>query len=637
MSTSSVRRLKERGGGGGTKITAVAAISSTAATKHPKFLNPQSEKSTLSNDIGGREGFKRPTGKENPRPTSRGRAATTTETSQKPVLKAMPRIDKSSAANGGSNYNGFGSRGDSRAEPRARWSTSSASVQRGRSSSPSEFNRGSSNPRASRISSQDQKRPNPKVSEKCEIGKLDWKNSKKSGEICEKKEVNLMRNSTVSKLGDFIERPNLKGNLKVGAFVGNVVELGEKDLKLMDKSGSSSGISKEGILSELRVKDLKIEKELGIGESRRERDISEFSVKDSLSASRLNSSAGMLKEKDGDLSVKETKMANKSEILREKYGNGDGKCGLRTNVKYPSKLHEKLAFLEGKVKRIASDIKRTKDMLDMNNPDSSKVILSDIQEKISGIEKAMSHVSNYEDTKNSLEKDNGMLKQLENRQESQVAEEKSSVKGLNADELEARLFPHHKLLRDRTSLKSSSGSSHNHEIEVKTDGQSKVEEESDVPIDENPIAVEFLASLSKEQSGETIRNVAAVSEISEVQEMDGAVTSATENSVLNFFNGKGIDLTLMTDERLEEFDNQENMPAMVIEEESEDSYLFQLNEIGHRTTTGGWFVSEGESVLLAHDDGSCSFYDVANCEVCDITYGQYRALLCIILMPCFVV
>ncbi|KAJ0949162.1 putative transcription factor WD40-like family [Helianthus annuus] len=32
-------------------------------------------------------------------------------------------------------------------------------------------------------------------------------------------------------------------------------------------------------------------------------------------------------------------------------------------------------------------------------------------------------------------------------------------------------------------------------------------------------------------------------------------------------------------------------------------------------STGGWFVSEGESVLLAHDDGSCTFYDVVNSEV----------------------
>ncbi|KAL2330290.1 hypothetical protein Fmac_017871 [Flemingia macrophylla] len=49
-----------------------------------------------------------------------------------------------------------------------------------------------------------------------------------------------------------------------------------------------------------------------------------------------------------------------------------------SNRKYPSKLHEKLAFLKGKVKRITSDIKKTEEMLDLNNPDASKLILFDI-------------------------------------------------------------------------------------------------------------------------------------------------------------------------------------------------------------------------------------------------------------------
>nr|GFD14260.1 hypothetical protein [Tanacetum cinerariifolium] len=47
----------------------------------------------------------------------------------------------------------------------------------------------------------------------------------------------------------------------------------------------------------------------------------------------------------------------------------------------------------------------------------------------------------------------------------------------------------------------------------------------------------------------------------------------------------------------------------------DDSGNDQLNEIGNKTCTGGWFLSEGESALLAHDDGSCSFYDVVNSEV----------------------
>lgn len=601
---SSVRRIKERGGGGGTKIAAAAAapaISSGSAAsvgKHPKSITPQSEKSVFSNGIGGgREGPKKSAGKENIRATSRGRASITpTAPSQKPVMKAMPRIDKASAASG------FGNRADSR--PRRSTSSSLVSAQRGRSPSPSEFGRVSSNPRASRVSSLDQKRGSIKVSEKSEISKS-VKNSSKSSEVCVKKEGTLVSNSTELKLGDSHE--------KLRALLGDGIVLDGIDSKFIEKSDNSLGIFKEGDLSVLRLKDIKMENKLSYAGIGKERDGSERSIKESLTACKLNSSSGMLKEKDGDCSLKDTKMANKSEILKDKCGNDDGKGSLRSNVKNPSKLHEKLAFLEGKVKRIASDIKRTKDMLDMNNPDSSKVILSDIQEKISGIEKAMGHVSNCGDAKNSLtlngeNNDGGIHKRLANRQESTVAGVvKSSVKGLKADELEARLFPHHKLLRDRTFLKSSS---------------TEIAEEPDVPVDENPIALEFLASLSKEQSGVTIRNAPIVSEMCEVQEMDDTVSSAPSYSVSNFLSEKGSDQALMADEKLEEFDNQENQSEMVIEEESEDNCLYRLNEIGRKTTTGGWFVSEGESVLLAHDDGSCSFYDITNSEVCYITYFQ---------------
>lgn len=320
---SSVRRIKERGGGGGTKITAAAAISSSSAAavgKHPKSITPQSEKSSFSNGIGGgREGPRKPAGKENIRATSRGRAAMTTVPSQKPVMKAMPRIDKASAANGGCNLNGFGSRADSR----ARWSTSSslASAQRGRSPSPSEFSRGSSNPRASRVSSLDQKRGSTKVSGKCEIGKL-VKNSSKSGEVCVRKEGALVSDSTELMLGNSLEKLSLKGKLEIGALLGDGIVLGGKDSNLMEKSDSSLGNFKEGDFSGLR-KDIKMENKLVYAGTGKYRDASVCVVKESLTACKLNSSSGMLKEKDGDCSLKVTKMVIKSEVLKDKCGNED--------------------------------------------------------------------------------------------------------------------------------------------------------------------------------------------------------------------------------------------------------------------------------------------------------------------------
>uniref|UniRef100_A0A0V0IRF1 Putative ovule protein n=1 Tax=Solanum chacoense TaxID=4108 RepID=A0A0V0IRF1_SOLCH len=135
------------------------------------------------------------------------------------------------------------------------------------------------------------------------------------------------------------------------------------------------------------------------------------------------------------------------------------------------------------------------------------------------------------------------------------------------------------------------------------------------PIDENPIAVEFLASLSKEQSKVTTRCEDACLQISNVQDVDDAVSSQNQISSSKLFKGKEIvDHLLASDERLESFDAQENKQEMLMEEETEDSSICELNEIGRKTSTGGWFVSEGESVLLTHDDSSCSFYDIVHCE-----------------------
>jgi hypothetical protein len=47
------------------------------------------------------------------------------------------------------------------------------------------------------------------------------------------------------------------------------------------------------------------------------------------------------------------------------------------------------------------------------------------------------------------------------------------------------------------------------------------------------------------------------------------------------------------------------------DEEPEES----LHSIGDKTAIAGWFVKEGEGIAFAHDDGSCSYYDVPNMEV----------------------
>ncbi|KAI7748029.1 hypothetical protein M8C21_028533, partial [Ambrosia artemisiifolia] len=290
--------------------------------------------------------------------------------------------------------------------------------------------------------------------------------------------------------------------------------------------------------------------------------------------------------------------------LKEKGGSEDV-TSVRSSVKYPSKLHGKLAFLEEKVKRIASDIKRTKEMLDLNNPDASKVMLSDIQETVAGIEKAMGDVVNG--GSGEKEKKGESLQIMEAKENSPIKESsdrKSSAKGLNTDELEARFFPHHKLLRDRSTLKAPSGS----DEAVKTEAGLAVAETKQEK------CIESLISDSMSKGESKVTNKGGL-DICEVEETDENVNSRGRDSS-NVYSGKGnVEAMLTADETLDECDEEENKAVMIYVEEIDDSFNNQLNEIGHKASTGGWFVSEGESVLLAHDDGSCTFYDVANSEV----------------------
>ncbi|XP_072986295.1 KIN14B-interacting protein At4g14310 [Typha latifolia] len=279
-----------------------------------------------------------------------------------------------------------------------------------------------------------------------------------------------------------------------------------------------------------------------------------------------------------------------------------------------SKLHEKLAMLEGKVQKIASEIKRTKELLDNNNPDESKLILSDIQNKISGIEKAVGHV--MDGTKVHLglseikETDKGM--NVETVLLGKPGDlMKSSARDMNNEELEARFFPHHKLLRNRRP----SGSAGEQQLDtLKYDGDRGVEDGS---VDENPIALEFLASLNEEQAAAGKCGRILTSTYASVLERGAEKTSVaakcgSTDQIGGYSKGE---VELLATEKLEEFDEQENRAAMTVKEVSEEICEEQLHEIGRKTSTGGWFVSEGEAVLLAHDDGSCSYYDIANYEI----------------------
>jgi hypothetical protein len=264
------------------------------------------------------------------------------------------------------------------------------------------------------------------------------------------------------------------------------------------------------------------------------------------------------------------KVSDKVKIF-EKATDDTTNVGGKGSNKYPSKLHEKLAMLEGRVLKIATEIKRTKEILDDSNPDESRLILSEIQNKITSVEKAVDHVitDGYK---------SGSEKTLVTAQGAPIF----SLKGLNSEELESRFFPHQKLLKNNFSKNTAAINQ----------------------IDEKSIEVDFLTSLSGTKS--VVCGTGAGSKVPSSQESD---TSA----VVSGFGEEEIELC--ADEKIEDFDSQECIQVPLVQEETGEASADELRPIASKCAAGGWFVAEGEAVLLARTDGTCLYYDIVNCEV----------------------
>ncbi|GLT76892.1 hypothetical protein SLA2020_485260 [Shorea laevis] len=555
---------------------------SAASVRRQRDLNAGAQKSAKSlTPISNPTLKKSSSGKENARHGVSSRASLS---GQKPVIRPVPRVEKAAVVAGG---------GDG--EVRVRWATSSA--QRGRSPSPSEFIRAVSDLRKDRVSVDKEIKSSRDLKAKRSESRLRGvKNCKESCGFGE--DLVLKVKESERKAGDF---------RALGGNYGKDINFSSVSMKSSEINGNNVGFE---ACTEKSCTDLGSKVEASV-------NIEEKSELKSGSASKTDNGVASIVAKEKSLNE-----GKAFEVPTDKGVSEVGALSSGVGVKYPSRLHEKLAFLEGKVKRIASDIKRTKEMLDMNNPDESKVVLSDIQEKISGIEKAMNHVVGDSDGKAGVLKssttDKADVKIVEKSHSKLVENATVSVKGLNSKDLEDRLFPHHKLLRNRATLKASLGSTQSQEPSNGVDptSQSKEDKKSLGFIEDNPIALEFLASLDKEQikvTSTSIRNGPAGSEHCEVQDMDGDRASHVKDSSIMFNLKSDAELILTSDERLEDFDDQENKQTSMIDDEVEDNDNYQLNEIGSKATTAGWFVSDGDAVL-AHDDGSCSFYDVANSE-----------------------
>ncbi|KAG6517018.1 hypothetical protein ZIOFF_020395 [Zingiber officinale] len=265
----------------------------------------------------------------------------------------------------------------------------------------------------------------------------------------------------------------------------------------------------------------------------------------------------------------------------------DGVKGVHVVSKYPSKLHEKLSVLEERVQNITSEILWSKEILDSNKPNDVKLILSDIQSQICGIEKVVANV--YGDTTTQLSftevvQANGLRINDEiSGDTEQTNGPIYSVKELNYDLVEAKNLPHYKLLRNRKASGILGGHSSGH-----NDLEQDEPRQRTVNLATKDVSLQASGSDKNSSSAEHVSKK-MVSELS-----------------------KG-EIELTSDEILEEFDSTEKKPSAMLHEQTEERQKELLCEIGQKPSTCGWFVSEG-GVLLAHHDGSCSYYDIVNYE-----------------------
>ncbi|XP_031502713.1 KIN14B-interacting protein At4g14310 [Nymphaea colorata] len=628
--SSSTRRYKERGGGGGKVVAEV--LPPPSMPKARKVPSEYSSKENLPRS--------KPAGKPiPPRAAPRG-------SGQMPLVQRPPRISNTDSC------------GES--AKNVRWSTSS--LPKGKSSDLSEFARFLSDLRRDRLArASKSEAPETgldlvkKVSElphsaglgnEDNLGSLNLQDSTVDLKVSRegKEEYKLSdvdsekhKNEDISILIESSEKENDSNN--VNCTLSNVKGGNLAPKELADASCRTSENACEAGLENPSV-------DKASGDLKSELDLL-LNAKDSL-ACRLGKE---LTDPNGDAiaknSEKEVHLISKCSLgARQKID--DSALG-----KIPSKLREKLASLEGRVKSIASEIKRTREMLDSNNPDGSKSLILDIQGKICGIERAVGCIM---DDKGKLglpklepsikENEMGIQGEVNRSEESTKCSRttlttkstnealpneqiggpsKQSIKCLSKEELEARLFPHHKLLRNRPPLtnillpnelevgNATSSFTQSDHFFAHGDGVAS-------PVEENPIALEFLASLAHANETQTIVNDAiAKLSLCSIHEMESSSnnedsqkqSSDAPHLPKGLVEGKG-ELKLSCDEKLQ-LSDQENR-SVSVSQGPDDSCANQLIEIGVKPSTGGWFVSEGESALLAHADGSCTFNDLVHCE-----------------------
>lgn len=87
-----------------------------------------------------------------------------------------------------------------------------------------------------------------------------------------------------------------------------------------------------------------------------------------------------------------------------------------------------------------------------------------------------------------------------------------------------------------------------------------------------------------------------------------------------------IDTNLTTNATLDKSYNHVDKEKMVAVKKIDVCSRNPPHQMGDKGATSGWFINEGELAILAHDDGCCSLYDIANREVL-VTYNSFTSFV----------
>ncbi|CAK9213639.1 unnamed protein product [Sphagnum troendelagicum] len=313
--------------------------------------------------------------------------------------------------------------------------------------------------------------------------------------------------------------------------------------------------------------------------------------------------------------------------------NRERHCEAASSERFQNVFHGRLSRLEGKVSQIAAELRETKALLEENNRICSNALFVDLQTKVANMERALTSglgdMISAPQPEGEGVRDHEVLgtKPISGSTEShrhsaasngEIAGHMRAVFGgedlkerssLQQRLLNSRPSLHEKLIGNRADLYEKL--KHNRELlcnKLATlGGRDRV---SAGNCDEGAmVAAEFLLSLDEAQKlGGQAGDDSMVQSKTHVDLVKPSLSmSAVKNQYMDF--------ALEQLRSSGSFETQNTASGArsqepTFDEEPEES----LHSIGDKTAVAGWFVKEGEGIAFAHDDGSCSYYDVPNME-----------------------